>query len=112
MSVQKESPFFHKVRGIEQSLIQQVFKDVDEQYILSMKNCTTGQFTGNISQILRTYGRISLSRRNKFEKEVIEIHYDAVTPAGKNLNKIEDLLEYGKHGRLYLFTPSVYLQGL
>ena len=43
---------FYKVRGVEQALIQQVVTAVNEQYIISMKNRTTGQFTGNIHQIV------------------------------------------------------------
>ena len=42
---------FHEVRGVEQALIQKVVKSVDKQYIIYMKNRTTGQFRGNIRQI-------------------------------------------------------------
>ena len=52
---------FHKVCGVEQGLIQQVITDVDEKYIISTKNSTTGQFTGNMHQIfvylLARYGK-------------------------------------------------------
>ena len=76
-----------------------MFTDIDEQYIISMKNCTNIQFTGNIRQIftylLSTYGKISPSHLRNFEKEVTDMHYDPVTPVENIFNKIEDLLEYG-----------------
>ena len=54
---------FHEVRRVEQSIIPQIVKAVDYQYIISMNNRTTEQFTGNIRQIfvylLSTYGKIS-----------------------------------------------------
>ena len=63
-----------------------------------MKNCTMGQFTGNIRQIfaylLETYKKISPSHLNNFKREVIEINYDTVIPVDNILNKVGDLLEY------------------
>ena len=63
---------FHKVCRVEQSLIQQVVKVFNEQYIIYIKNRTTVQFTGNIRQIfaylLTTYGKISQIHLNYFEK--------------------------------------------
>ena len=56
---------FHEVRGVEQELIQKVVTAVAKQYIISMKNRTTVNFTGNIRQIfaylLSTYRKISPS---------------------------------------------------
>ena len=64
-----------------------------------MKNFTTGNFTGNIhhtvAYLLSTYGKISPSHLNNFEREVTDMHYYPVTPIEKKFNKIEDLLEYG-----------------
>ena len=90
---------FHEVRGVEQSLIQQIVTAVDEQYIIAMKNRETGQFTGDVRQIFtylqNTYGKISPSQLSHFEKEVSEMHYDPVTPVDNIFNRIENLLEYG-----------------
>ena len=56
---------FHEVCGVEQALIQKFVIAVDEQYIISMKNRTIGQFTGNIRQIfsylLSKYGNTTKS---------------------------------------------------
>ena len=64
--------FFHKLREVEQALIQKFVTAIDKQYILSMKNCTKGQFAGDIRQIiaylLSTYRKISPSHSNDFEK--------------------------------------------
>ena len=63
-----------------------------------MKNCTTAKFTGNIRQIvaylLSTYGKISPSHLNDFEKEVTDMPNDPVTPVDNISNKIGYLLEY------------------
>ena len=63
---------FHKLRGVEQALIQKVVTSINEKYIISMKNFTTDQFTGNMCQILAyllsTYGKISPIFLNDFEK--------------------------------------------
>ena len=52
---------FHKVRGVEKALIQKIVTDVNKQYIIYVKNRTTGKFTGNIGQIftylLLMYGK-------------------------------------------------------
>ena len=81
-----------------------------------MNNRTTENFTGNILQIvtylLSTYGKISPSHLKDFEKEVIYMHYDPVTPAEKNFNKIEDIFEYRDMEKMSLFTPSGNLQGI
>ena len=90
---------FHEVRGVEQALIQQIVAAVEEQYLVAMKERSTGQFTGHVQQILEyllvTYVKISPSQLNEFDKEVSEMHYDPVTPVNNVFNKIEDLLEYG-----------------
>jgi hypothetical protein len=36
---------FHEVRGVEQALIQQIVAAVEEQYLVAMKERSTGQFT-------------------------------------------------------------------
>ena len=91
---------FHEVRGVEQALIQQIVAAVDACYIISMRDRNTGQFTGNVLQVLQylqnTYGTISPSQLAVFQKEVTEMHYDPVTPVDNIFNKIEDLLEYGE----------------
>ena len=106
---------FHEVRGFEQSSIQEVITEVDKQYIISMNNCTTGKFTGNIHQIfsylLATYGTISPSHLNDFEKEVIEMHYEPVTPV-ENFQQDWRPSQVQGHGRMSLFTPSGNLQGI
>ena len=86
-----------RVIGVEQALIQQVVTAVYEQYIISMKNFTTGKFTGNTRQIVAylfsMYGKISPSHFDDFKKEVTDMHYDPVTLVDKFFNNIEDLLE-------------------
>ena len=86
---------FHEVCGIEQALIQQIVTAVDACYIISMKDCNTGQFTGKVLQVLQylknTYRTIPPRQLAVFQKEVTEMHYDPITPMGNILNKIEDL---------------------
>ena len=88
------------VCGVEKSLIQQIVAAIDVQYIISsMRDHNTGQFTGNVLQIVQylqnTYGTIPPSQLLEFQKEVTEMHYDTpVTPVDSIFNKIEDLLEY------------------
>ena len=43
---------FHKASGVEQALIQKIVTAVNKKYIISMKNSTTGKFTGDIRQIV------------------------------------------------------------
>ena len=42
---------FHKMCGVKQSLVQKIVTAADKQYILSVNNHTTGQFTGSIHHI-------------------------------------------------------------
>ena len=39
--------------------------------------------------------KISPIHLNNFEKEVIDMHYDPMTPVDNILKNIEDLIEYG-----------------
>ena len=76
---------FHEVvRCVKQALIQQIVAAVDACYIISMRDCNTGQFTRNVLQILHylqnMYGTVSSSQLSVFQKEVTEMHYDPVTP--------------------------------
>ena len=69
----KNLPFLHEVNGYEQELIQHVITAVNKKCMISMKNRTTGQFTGNMSQIfaylLSTYGKISPSHLKFLKKK-------------------------------------------
>ena len=62
-----------------------------------MKHRETGQFIGDIQQIftylVNTYGKISPIQLRYIEKEVIEMHYDPVTPVDNIFDKIEYLLK-------------------
>jgi len=75
------------VSGIEHALIQQIVAAVEEQYLVAMKERSTGQFTRHVQQVLEyllvTNGKISPSQLNEFDKEVSEMHYDPVTPIDK-----------------------------
>ena len=88
---------FHEVRGVKQALIQQVVTEFNEQYTISTKNLTTGQFMVSIRQIfaylLATYGKMSPRYLNDLKKEVTEMNYDPVTPVNKVFNKVEDILK-------------------
>ena len=90
---------FHEVRGVEKALTQQVVSAVEGKYLLSFKNRQTGQFNGNLLQILQhlqtTYGQISPAQLSSFEKEVTEMTYDPTTPIDIVFQKIEDLMMYG-----------------
>ena len=95
---------FYEVRGVEQALIQQIIAAVDQQYLISLRNRTTGQFTGNVLQILQylhqTYGRISPGQLGDFESEVVSMTYDPCTPVDNVFNKVEDMMEYGELAQL------------
>ncbi len=43
---------FHEVRGMEQALMSQITSAINEMYIMSFKNRITGQYTGNVLDIL------------------------------------------------------------
>jgi hypothetical protein len=90
---------FHEVHSVEKALTQQVVSAVEGKYLLSFKNRQTGQFNGNLLQILQhlqtTYGQISPAQLSSFEKEVIEMTYDPTTPIDIVFQKIEDLMMYG-----------------
>ena len=43
---------FHEGCGVKEALAQQFVTDVEEQYIIFMKNRSTNQFTGNIIKML------------------------------------------------------------
>ena len=94
---------FYEVRGDEQALIQQIaVSAIDQQYLIcSLRNRTTGQFTGNVLQILQylqqTYGRISPGQLGDFESQVVTMTYDPCTPVDNVFNKVEDMMEYGEH---------------
>ena len=104
---------FHELRGVEHALIQQVVTAVDKQYIISIKNCSTSNITGNIRQIvaylLSAYTKISSSHLNDFEKEVTDMYYDPVNTVDKIFNNI-----FSSTGtcKMSLFTPSGNLQGI
>jgi hypothetical protein len=90
---------FHEVRGVEKALTQQVVAAVEETYLLSFKSRVTGQFNGNLLDILNhllaTYGEISPAQLSSFEKDVIEMTYDPTTPIDVVFQKVEDLMMYG-----------------
>ena len=100
----EELRIFYEVRGVEQALIQQIIAAIDQQYLISLRNRTTGQFTGSVLQILQflhqTYGRISPAQLNDFESEVVNMNYDPCTPVDNVFNKVEDMMEYGELAQL------------
>ena len=64
----KNLQVFHEVHGFEQALIQQVVTPGNEQDIVATKNRTTGQFIGNIYQILHTFSQRTESITKSFEQ--------------------------------------------
>lgn len=101
---------FRKVRGVEQAFIQQVITSVDTQYTIAMKYLTTGQFIEKIRRIyayiLTTYGFIFTESSENFEKQVIEMQYDPVTPVDNIFNKAEDFFEYGDMENCPYYHPQ------
>ena len=75
-----------------------------------MKNITIRNFTGDIREIfaylMSRYQIISPSYLNYFKIEVIDIHYDTVTPVDNIFNKIKDLLKYGYRGNCPYSHPQ------
>jgi hypothetical protein len=53
--------------------MQQIVAAVNPQYIAAMRNCSTGQFTGTIYELLQyilaVYGKISPSQLLKLKQE-------------------------------------------
>lgn len=90
---------FHEVRGVEKALTQQLVSAIEDKYLLAFKNRTTGQFNGNLLDIIQylqaTYGQISPAQLSVFEKETVEMTYDPIEPIDIVFDKIEDLLMYG-----------------
>ena len=103
---------FHKLRGFEHALIQQVITVVGKHYIIYTNNRTTGQFTSNIRQIyvylLKTYGKISLSHLNNFEKEVTKMHYDPVTTVDKFSKRLKTFFSTGTWEIVPIHTLKKY----
>jgi hypothetical protein len=89
---------FHEVRGVEKALTQQVVAAVEAKYLLALKNRQTGQFNGNLLEILThlltTYGEISPAQLCAFEKDIIEMTYDTTPPIDIVFQKVEDLMMY------------------
>lgn len=96
----KELRVFHEVRGVERALIQQLVVAIEPQYIVALRNRTTGQFTGTIQQIIQalrtTYGNIAPAALQKLEDDVKTKVFDVVTPIDTIYHKIEDLAEYAE----------------
>ena len=96
----EELRVFHEVRGVEQALIAQIVNAVEESYLLSVRNRTTGQYTGNVGEILRhlqgRYGRITPGQLQEFDLEITQMTYDPVNPIEQVFNRIEDLVDYGE----------------
>ncbi len=101
---------FHETRGVEQALIQQIVSAIDNQYLLAFKNRTTGQFNGDVMQILQyllaTYGRISPAQLTAFDEEVTKMTYDPTTPIDLVFAKIDDLLMYGEFAQCPFSTEQ------
>ena len=99
----EELRVFHEVRGVEQALISQIVTAAEESYLLSVRNRTTGQYTGNVGDILRhlqdRYGRITPGQLQDFDLEISQMTYDPVNPIEQVFNRIEDLLDYGEIAR-------------
>ena len=80
----EELRVFHETRGVEQALIAQVVAAIDEAYLLSVRNRVTGQYTGNIQEILRhlqdRYGKITPGQLQEFDLEVTQMTYDPKNP--------------------------------
>ncbi len=83
---------FHEVRGVEQALMMQITNAINKMYIMSFKNRITGQYTGNILDVLNylqdhQYGKILHSQLLAFaeqqEEEVTIFIFDPLTPAIK-----------------------------
>ena len=91
---------FHEVRGVEQALLSQITSAINDMYIMSFKNRITGQYTGNVLDILNflqdRYGKISHSQLIAFEQDVTNFIFDPLTPVENVYNKIEDLMDYGE----------------
>ena len=85
---------FHEVRGVEQALIQQLVTAIDNKYLIAFKNRATGQFNGNLMQIIQhlriTYGKISPAQLISYEAEVTNMTYDPTTPVDLIFGKIDD----------------------
>jgi hypothetical protein len=91
---------FHEVRGVERALMQQVVSAVEPQYLMAMRNRTTGQFTVTIFQLLQylltVYGKIAPSQLLHLEQETKSLAYDPITPVDVVINQVENLVEYGE----------------
>ena len=98
----KNIKFYHEVRGFEQALIQQVVTAADKQYIISMKNLTIRNFTGDILEIFCVphvnVPNLFTESFELFQNRVIDIHYDTVTPVDNIYKKIKYFLKYGYRG--------------
>ena len=96
----EELRVFHEVRGVEQALIGQIVNAVEETYLLSVKNRTTGQYTGNVGDIVRhlqgRYGKITPGQLQEFDLEISQMTYDPSNPIEQVFNRIEDLVDYGE----------------
>ena len=91
---------FHEVYGVERALIQQLTKAVQPCYLSALRNRTTGQFTGNLLEILtylkELYGKITPGELGEMYNDTYNFVYNPSTPVEVIFNKVEDLLEYSQ----------------
>ena len=101
---------FHKKRGVERVLIQQLVFSVEAKYTIAIRNRTTGQFTVTLSMLIQyfivTYDKIAPSQLIDLEQNTKSMQYDPKTPIDTAFNQVKYLLEYWELAR----SPYIYIQ--
>ena len=81
-------------------MIQELVLSDESNYITSMRNRTTGQFSGTLFMLIQylivTYGKIPTSQLFDLEQEKKEMRYNPQIPSDTIFNQVGYLLEYGE----------------
>ena len=100
----EELRLFHEANSVEKALIQQLVTAIGNAYLLPFKNRATGQFNGNLTDILQylftTHGKVSPAKLMTLDQEISEMSYEPTHPIEEIFSKLEDLKMYGTYANL------------
>lgn len=93
---------FAVCQATEKAIVAQIVDAVDKDYIRTLLNRTTGQYSSDIRGVLRhlftTYGKITPQQVQEFDLATLNMHYDISQPVDNVFDAIEDIVDLAEHG--------------